>query len=319
MPNLNLGRTLVIANPTSHSGRGRMAAMRAQRFFNSYSSISTSFEMLLTKGPKDATLMAEDAQDYDTVIALGGDGVIHETINGLMNIPSDKRPTLAVIPMGSGNDFARTLNATYNAPDTSLAEIFSGHHRNFDLGKITNELGESTYFMETLSFGLDAAVSVDTTIRRADHAKQEGSALFATSGLKIMARGHKGYQAHLSLSTNQSYDLPCIVLVANIGPTYGGGFMICPDARPNDGLLSMCFNTKRPSIPHLLALFGLARTGLHTHSSIITTAEVTSFEVSFSDPLVPCQTDGEVFQGQSYKVSICPHELDVIVPAQCRW
>lgn len=319
MPNLNFGKTLIVANPTSHSGKGRIAAERASRFFTSYTSICSEFKLVCTKAPLDATDIAANASAYHTVIALGGDGVIHEVVNGLMQIDEKDRPVLGIVAMGSGNDYARTLSATYNHPDTSLAELCSGHIRKFDLGKVTNEKGESTYFMETLSFGLDAAISQDTTIRRAEHDKQEGSALFATSGLKIMAAGHSGFPAHLTLPDNTSYDLPCLVLVANIGPTYGGGFLICPDANPIDGKLSMCFNTIKPSIPHLLGLFGLARIGKHTASRVITTLDTTSFAVTFDDHEVPCQTDGEVFEGKSFEATCLPSALRVITPACCKW
>ncbi len=319
MPNLQLGKTLVIANPTSHSGRGKKAAARVQRFFQSYTAVCPAVELVLTKAPLDAYNLARGAASYDTVIALGGDGVIHEVVNGLMDIPADKRPYLAIVAMGSGNDFARTLGATFNNPDVSLAEIFSGHRKQFDLGKITNEVGKTAYFMETLSFGLDAAISVDTTIRRAHNDKQHGSALFTTSGLKIMSAGHTGYPCVLTLPDGTTFTLPCFVLVANMGPTYGGGFQICPQANPTDGKLSLCFNTKKPSIPKLLALFGLAKLGKHIHSRIIQTCDTNSFHVEFTDHDVPCQIDGEVFNGYACDVSCVPAALKVIVPARCRW
>ena len=53
--------------------------------------------------------LAAQAQGYRTVIALGGDGVIHEVVNGLMTQEEDTRPALAILPVGSGNDFAQTL------------------------------------------------------------------------------------------------------------------------------------------------------------------------------------------------------------------
>ena len=183
----SLGRTLVIANPTAHSGRGAQAAERVRRFFESYDSVTTSYEHRLTTAPGDGEAMARGAAGYDTVIALGGDGIIHEVINGLMQIGSESRPALAIVPMGSGNDFARTLHATFNDPEASLREILEGSPRTIELGHVESDAPASAYFMETLSFGLDAAIALDTTDRREANTSQEGETLFATSGVRIMS------------------------------------------------------------------------------------------------------------------------------------
>ena len=70
-----LGRTLVIANPTAHSGQGAQAAERVKRFFEAYDSATTSYTHQLTKAAGDGEAMARGAAGYDTVIALGGDGI----------------------------------------------------------------------------------------------------------------------------------------------------------------------------------------------------------------------------------------------------
>ena len=84
-----LGRTLVIANPAAHSGRGAQGATFAERFLASYSSATRGYELRLTTAPGDAELMAAEADGFDTVVALGGDGVIHEVANGLMRRPAE--------------------------------------------------------------------------------------------------------------------------------------------------------------------------------------------------------------------------------------
>ena len=319
MPNLNLGKTLVIANPASHSGRGKQAALHVSRFLKSYSSIAASFEMVFTKAPLDAVDIAQDSASFDTVVVLGGDGVLHEVVNGLMSIERESRPSLALIPMGSGNDYARTISQTYNKPETALAEIFAGHHTHMDLGRIVNEAGERSYFVQTLSFGLDAAASHDTTIRRAQNDTQEGEGLFLTSGFKMLASGSAGFPSTVTIDDAESRELPTIVLVCNIGPTYGGGIKICPDASPVDGKLSLCFNTQKPSIPRLLYLFGRAYSGKHVRSSIITTCNAKCVHVTFASDDTPCQVDGEIFNGTSFTIDVLPRELDVIVPSACRY
>ena len=117
-----LGRTLVIANPAAHSGRGAQGATFAERFLASYSSATRGYELRLTTAPGDAELMAAEADGFDTVVALGGDGVIHEVANGLMRRPAEGRAQLGVIPLGSGNDYARTLGMARNDVEAALAQ-----------------------------------------------------------------------------------------------------------------------------------------------------------------------------------------------------
>ena len=104
----DFGRTLIIANPAAQSGAAREVAERLQRFLD-MTARSSQFDLVLTERMGHAKELAAQAQGYRTVIALGGDGVIHEVVNGLMTQDEAVRPALAVLPVGSGNDFAQTL------------------------------------------------------------------------------------------------------------------------------------------------------------------------------------------------------------------
>ncbi|WP_058270249.1 diacylglycerol/lipid kinase family protein [Olsenella massiliensis] len=319
MAHLRLGRTLVLANPTARSGKGATAATFVQRFFESYASITTSFDLVLTERRGHATQLATRTQDVDTLVVLGGDGIIHEAVGGVMTLPRHSRPTLAVIPMGSGNDFARTLHAAINDAETALAQIVSGKRRHIDLGLVTSDAGEAAYVAQTLSFGLDAAIALDTTRRREANTRQRGSALFATSGLKIFSSGSQGYPARLSIDGGAPQELQTLVMAIQNGPSYGGGFRVCPDAVPTDGLLDICYNVLVPSTPRLLALFALARVGKHASSSAVRFGRLTRAHVEFVGEEPPCQVDGEPLLGRSFDVRVLPDALDVIAPAVCPW
>lgn len=104
----DFGRTLIIANPAAQSGAAREVAERLQRFLD-MTARASQFDLVLTERMGHAKELAAQAQGYRTVIALGGDGVIHEVVNGLMAQEEAVRPALAVLPVGSGNDFAQTL------------------------------------------------------------------------------------------------------------------------------------------------------------------------------------------------------------------
>ena len=188
--------------------------------------------------------MAADADGFDTVVALGGDGVIHEVVNGLMRRPRDRRAQLGVIPLGSGNDYARTLGMARNDVEAAFAQLVRGSARPVEVGRVNG-----THFMQTLSFGLDAAIALDTTDRRAANTSQEGEALFVTSGLKILSRAGRGFPCTARLDDEPPLELSALIFAVQVGPSYGGGFKICPDADPSDGLLDVCYNVRRPRAP----------------------------------------------------------------------
>ncbi len=309
----NMGSTLAIANPASHSGKGAAGAQAVQRFFATCGSASTSFEMRLTQGPGDAQRIAQAAGECDTVIAAGGDGLIREVVNGLMAIDEAWRPRLAVIPLGSGNDYARTLGLMANNPERALEQLLTGQEQVLDVGFVTSEdCPEGVYFTESLSFGMDAAIALDTTARRAAGTKQEGSGLFVTSAIKVAARASKGYPCVASFDGEEPIQNTSLIFAVLNGPTYGGGFRICPAADPCDGQLDVCYNVRRPWMPHLMFMLGLARFGLHTRSSLVRLRRFTSAEVEFSQD-VPCQVDGEELLGTRFAIRVVPQALRVLV------
>ena len=306
MANSPLGRTLLVANPAAHSGRGAEGAEFARRFLSSYSSVTDGYDVRLTTRSGEATSIAARATGYDTLIVLGGDGVIHEAVCGLMSLPRERRPRLAVLPLGSGNDYARTLDMRRNDVEGAFAQIVRGSARAVDVGRVNG-----TYFAETLSFGLDAAIAIDTTARRAADTSQEGEALFVTSGLKVLSKAKQGFACTARFDDGEPLALAPHVFAFQIGPSYGGGFLICPDADPSDGLLDVCYNTRKPSLPRLMALFGLARSGRHVRSSVIETRRIRHAELEF-DAAPPCQVDGEPLEGTSFSIDLLPSALAVI-------
>ena len=309
-----LGRTLIIANPAAHSGEGESAALFATRFFSSFHSETSSCEIRLTESAGDAVRMSSRATDYDSTVALGGDGLIHEVANGIMRMPEELRPRLGIIPMGSGNDFARTIGMTANNIEQSIYELLRGEERYIDLGKV-NE----TYFVETLSFGTDAAIAIDTTERRKNHTRQKGSALYATSGIKLIVCGRKGWEYKANIDGEEVEGTDIVFAVQN-GPTYGGGFRITPDAIPDDGYLDMCYTQSRAALPHALLLFGLARVGKHTNSRSLTIRRARHAELEFvGEEAAPCQVDGEEYSANRYVIDVVPQALRVIVPEGCTW
>lgn len=310
----SFGKTLVIADPRARQGEGESAALFATQFFSTFGASTSSCEVRFTESRADARIMASSADGYRTVIALGGDGVVHEVVNGMMAIPNEMRPRLGIVPLGAGSDFARTLHMSRNDPRRALTELAQGFERTIDLGRVNDE-----YFMQTLSFGLDAAIAHDAIDRWSDGSRKPNDILFVTSGFKVLWNNLRGWRYDAVVDGEHIAGSGIAFAVQN-GPTYGGGFRICPNASPNDGKLDLFLTLKKPTFPHSLMLFGLIRFGLHTKSHIVDTRRVRHIEVSFSGPdQPPCQIDGKRIVAERYVVDAVPASIDVIVSKNCSW
>ena len=236
VPSVEEGKIVLIANPVSKSGRGAVAASEAARLLRERVG-QERFEMLPTAWAGHGESLARElGPDVGCVIALGGDGLVNEVVNGLMaRIPED-RPVLAVIPVGSGNDYAETLGMAYSVP-TAVTEILRFQTVRADVGRVNGR-----YFAETLSFGLDAAIALDTMDRR-QKSGRAGTMLYLESAvdqlfhhLQVFSFKMDVLGAEPGCAPHPEWDDAYLVAV-QVGPTYGGHFRITPKARLDDGLL----------------------------------------------------------------------------------
>lgn len=309
-----LGRILVIANPAAQSGAGERAAREAEGMLSS-ACPDGSWAIRRTEGAGHAVELARAAagEGFSTVLALGGDGIVHEVANGLMGVGAASRPALGVVPIGSGNDFARTCGVARNRPSEALGQLLGGRLASHDVGLVNG-----VYYVETLSFGLDAAIALDT-MRTRRSGGVHGTLLYAASGVDVFVRHRRtyAYEAELVLGDGSTETLSGeeIVFAVQVGPTYGGGFKVCPAADPSDGLLDVCRSVLSPSLPRTLALFFAARFGMHRGSRVVDFRKVRSLKVEFAEE-PPAQADGEPMTGTRFEVVCVPSALRVVVPAR---
>jgi diacylglycerol kinase family enzyme len=130
----------LIANHASESGQGEFELTWA-----------------VTERPRHATdlVRAGTAEGYDVVVAVGGDGTVHETVNGLMQIEAEHRPMLGILPVGSGNDFAYNVGVPEKVEDAARC-LFSSDVRIVDIGVIQDGNGRIEYWDNSISVGFGA-------------------------------------------------------------------------------------------------------------------------------------------------------------------
>src|SRR6185369_7382136 len=169
---------------------------------------------------------------YDMVIALGGDGTAHEVMNGLMQVPENKRPIMGVVPIGSGNDFAYSIGITQK-PDHALAHALKAEDiQAVDIGLMTDEHGRKEYFDNTLGIGFDAIV----TIRSHKLPIVKGFLMYLTAVIQTIILNH--HPAAVKVETdNETWENKILMLTVCNGPREGGGFMMSSGSKNDDGIL----------------------------------------------------------------------------------
>ncbi len=200
--------------------------------------------------PTHATELAKQAgeQGYEMVIAMGGDGTVHEVVNGLMLVPTERRPILGVVPVGSGNDFAHAIGIPLRS-DHALVHALTGEPSAVDLGLMTDDHGRQEYFDNTLGIGFDTVV----TIRSHQLPLLRGFLMYLTAVIQTIILNHDPILMQID-SDGEKWTESTLLLTLCNGPREGGGFLIAPGALPDDGLLNyaMIRNVSRPMMFRLV-------------------------------------------------------------------
>ena len=142
---MTLGRTLFIVNPAARHGETRKLVPAIQRTIEGVA----DGDIQLSAGPRHGFDLARTAEGFDTIVAVGGDGTAHEVLNGVMAHEPDVRPTFAVVPTGSGNDYAHTLGK-FNAEHPYWMNY---HWRVFRAKANTSQLTVSDWASDTAAGG----------------------------------------------------------------------------------------------------------------------------------------------------------------------
>jgi YegS/Rv2252/BmrU family lipid kinase len=243
------------------------------------------------------------------VIAVGGDGTVHEVINGIMELPAERRPRLGVVPLGSGNDFAHAIGMK---PDSSLAlrQIFTGKPRKIDIGKVVDGRGRVEYWDNALGIGFDTVV----TLYSRQLPLVRGFLMYTISVLETIILKHEAPELNVKTDI-EAWKEPMLMLVLCNGGREGGGFMVSPEARPDDGIFHYAGVTSI-SRPMMLRLVPEVMRGTHGRFQQVRMGQFHQLELEADRPLY-IHTDGEIFSGfgmdvRKISVEILPGAIEVM-------
>lgn len=277
-------KTLIVLNPTTNHGRSVKTASDLRPLASQHKA-----EWRSTEYPGHAIEIARSAGDlgFDMVIAAGGDGTVHEVINGLMQIAPEKRPVLGIIPLGSGNDFAHILGLPTEAAQAFIA-CFKGQPHALDLASVESDDDRLEYFNNTIGIGFDAAVNTRTRKIKLIH----GFLMYLVATLQTIFFNFKPMD--LQVETDEgSWNEPVIMLTIGNGPREGGGFNVTPDAKTDDGILNYA-SIRKISRLMMLRLLPEVMNGTHTHFKQVRMGTCRSMSITSKQPLY-AHCDGEIF------------------------
>jgi len=299
----------LILNPMADMGRAWKTA-------NDLRPIAQEFEGELTWSgtvyPTHAIELARQAgeEGYDMVVAMGGDGTAHEVMNGLMQLPEAKRPVMGVVPLGSGNDFAYSIGLTQK-PSHALAHALKAETiQAVDIGRMTDDKGRTEYFDNSLGIGFDAVV----TIRSHKLIIVKGFLMYLTAVIQTILLNHDPAKVTVETDTGNWQDQLLMLTLCN-GPREGGGFMLSPDSKNDDGKLESVAVTKvsRATMFRLVPEF---MKGTHVRFKQIRMGEFRKMTVNSDRPLY-IHADGEIFTSfgsnlRKVSLEVLPKALKVV-------
>ncbi|MFH0952141.1 MAG: diacylglycerol kinase family protein [Patescibacteria group bacterium] len=284
----------IIFNPTANRGKAASALPKIEKFFNEH---KLGYEILLTRRPDEATALAEElSKGGNIIIAAGGDGTIHEVVNGMKL----RRNVLGLLPLGSGNDFANALGYSHRL-SANLNIIEDNNIRDIDLGQIDGKV-----FINSLAIGFDAVVA-DKFNRSKKFLPGKAAYLRAIFSAIWQLRSYP-----IKIQTAELTDDKEVVMTAiTNGHTYGGGLPINPTAKINDGLLNICVIEK---LNRRYLTRNLPKLIKGKHGQLPEVTMFTSKKISLeSDQGLPLALDGEIIEPQKkLTVNIIPKAIKII-------
>lgn len=277
-------KTQIILNPAADHGRAKQLREEILDWAREYDDVA----LVMTRKPGDGRHLAELAIDdgYELVVAAGGDGTVHEVINGLVH-GGRALAKFGVIPVGSGNDFAFGLGLAAE-PETAVRRLFTGKTRYIDLARLEDDHGRYVLANNGIGIGFDATVNIQSrTITRV-----HGFAMYTLAALRTIALYYQTPHMELRFDS-EKVDQEVLLLAIGLGPRVGGGFHLTPDAIHDDGLLDSCLVNPVSRATMLMMLTRVMK-GTHVTSKHVTMRRNSYIDVISSMPL-PIHVDGEVF------------------------
>lgn len=260
------------------------------------------------KGSQTAKQLCQDGCRH--FIVIGGDGTINEVIDGIFSAGINTREVfLSVMPLGRGNDWARTHKFSQVVED-NLSTLMQGNFTSHDVGLVRSYQGEKIvqqrHFINICGFCFDAEVIYTATYKKPHFL---GMSVYVLSLIKTLL-GYKSQHVKVKMD-DKTYDDKSFLTVAAICKYNGGGMCQAPMADYQDGLFDVVIV---PKVSALRVMCNVKRlfTGTHIQKiKKIKTYKTKELQIE-SDATLRCEVEGELLEPGNYNLSIIPNSINTL-------
>ena len=300
-----------IVNPNARSGLGHKIWSSLEEVLKEknveYEVLFTKYQHHATKLTKQLTSTGEEC----TIVALGGDGTINEVMNGICDI---SKVTLGYIPIGSSNDFARSMKLSTDA-HKALANILNpSAYKYINVGTLEYK-EKKRRFAVSAGLGFDAAVCHQIVISKLKVMLNKiglGKLSYVAVAIqRLLAQDPRPMT--LTFDDGRQVHFQKAYFAAGMNQQYeGGGFKFCPKADPSDDILDIIVASDISKLK-VLCLLPTAFKGWHVHVKGIYTYQCKSVDME-SEIALPVHTDGEpIFLQRKVHMGLEPEKLRLIL------
>ncbi|MDI3256688.1 MAG: diacylglycerol kinase family lipid kinase [Kyrpidia sp.] len=293
-------RWLFIVNPVAGKGK---AARRWNRYYRELSILGKTWDVYHTRCAGDATWVARkivEDRSADVVVAVGGDGTIHEVIQGL----AGSSVALGILPAGTGNDLARYFGIKKG--HKAVRQLKDAVRQQVDLVRMADGV-----FVNIAGTGFDAWVA--RHVNDSSWLKRWGPLGYVISvGIQLLCFRPQTVQIEVDGQIH-TYRSAWMVALGN-GTTYAGGMRILPEARMEDGQLDLCV-VDGLTKPQFCRIFPKVFWGRHVGHPAVHFLRGKRISVQPDRPW-PVHADGEVLSQTMVEATVWPGSLTVLRPAQ---
>ena len=298
----------LIMNPTSGNGKSKKIW---REISDELKKQHISFSFAFTDYSKHEEELVETAikNGFTKIISVGGDGTLHHVVNGIMKQKLVETNTiqLAVIPIGTGNDWVKT----YNIPtkiENSITIISKEKTILQDVGKLETENNIINYFTNVAGIGYDGYV-----VHKLKNLKRFGGIAYLLSGLAGLLL-YKPVDFTIEIN-EKKFQEKCLMVIFGNCKFSGGGMQFTKDVNPSDGLLDITIAKNLTLLDMVLNLLKL-NNGKIVHHKKVETYKTNTLKViptsTVENPFI--QADGELINTGSVSVSIIEKAILFIVP-----
>ncbi|MGD2048306.1 MAG: diacylglycerol kinase family lipid kinase [Chloroflexota bacterium] len=310
-------RVKVILNP--YAGQENVK-QRVSRVESALSRAGLEYDLITTcrRGQAREEAILGSFGKYDAVVAAGGDGTVHEVINGLILASAGGNTCpMGILPMGNSNDFSDMASIPRDL-DRAVNVIAGGQETQVDAGfvkfrcrELSNQASpywQSCYFVNSCALAIEPIVKIEA--KKMAHLL--GKIRYIVALLRVL-RNMEVWLMQISWDSG-AFEGPTTLLSVANSPRTGGLFMVAPDAKTNDGLFDFVIAPKLP-ISQVLTVLPRLMTGSHIHHPAIIIGRTARLHIQ-SQPGSPIYGDGEVIANSADIVECCtlPGVISLLSP-----